>query len=1182
MSRFKRSLLGLNDDLTLGLRLGGTIGGVIPLTLNAFATGPGGVSPIFSGRGEQNSGLVLVSGSGKSGEVVQGRMVAADNSLDWLASGQTLAQFHSAIIANDNNRAVGAGTQEGGFKSLADWLVENPSASVTDNQLNLADQTYYAVGVDFSNVRLQEFGSGAFYALACRFGGNNQGQVIQWDFSSEWIIELRHCDIVGPGDGTGASPFIRRRDGGDNTGRLIAESCDFWGFAADMIQIRGGDKVLFNRFDAPTSLTPTAVAYVAGTYQIGDVVVAPGSDPTVATKSWINTVAGNTASPIFTPSESGNGWTLRDIHGDTIVMRAGDDETTEVFGNVLNTDRTRRFHTNSFYGAMNSALWGKTQGDYTNVICKGNLVMTNPAYNGGTPCSNLSNAIVAFNRIETRAGIENGIWLGVVVQAPVRIQGNTDPRYDDAPLSLSAVTVDEDYVVITSETAETGDTMVARTGELLPHIYEGTYADIATVDGSGYFEGWIEGAPRGFYALKAQVRYRDVENPAAMTSNTCFVGWVFMTLSQSDLRGLGDTNHDDSSEGLIPATPGINVRVITLQRNTNVAPVTAENLLPYDIVGNAPAGRPPIWAFGNALGELITTAPIVVAACQVSGSSTASMMNDAVLLRFFSDDALIANAAQPHLVPGERPAVWDLVFHAFTSSEQYNGTTTAVEAIGAMLTGLDPSGDPLEIGSSQNYGGVTWIHDHSLAELVDWTHSRVAFIHAKVDHMNAEAGFIGHPVYGSIVAPLGFPQQFTLAHQTNGSMLTNTLIDGSHPSQDSIGGMNHLMRMAAASMARAVGAWTPPKNKWDRVYWPVNPGDDPKYVHVAIEGVDITTWRKILANDDPPVTVGDGGTAAEVFGEAYGWRINGVRTRNTLLVSFGGQVCVRIGKPDGSNLTNADVLAWDAETLNTYTDISPNPIDPLIIHRTLSKWQDFAVVETGLPTVRAIPIQSRVDAGLFTNLIPEPVSTLSLDHVVTLSAENVSSTPVSFGSVPSDGRPLLLALGTIGSSNNSTPDLNYPTSISLGGVDLLGTHLARNLGKRVKASLYYVAAPAVGNLELIATIGGTGFTNVVQAFHVEGGAGVGAVTSQGGAAGPTAATTLTAEANGSMLVNVIATDVDIVGVTNGAFATPISTVGVLDLGVATVITNTGGSPTSFTLSTFEDRVILGVEILAPV
>lgn len=1156
------------------------------ITLGAFATGPGGAATVFSGRGGRglNSGRVFVSGSGQASAVVQGRMVAADNSLDWLAAGETLAEYHDAIIANTNNLAVGAGTQDGGFKSLDEWVAENPSASIVTtvdgDQLQLADQTYYAVGVDFSNVKVLELGSGAFYALRCRFGGDNAGQAIQWDMSDRWIVELRHCDIVGNGDGTGAGAFIRRRSGGSNTGRLIIESCDFWGWGADTIQLRGNDKALFNRFDAPTSLSPTAVAYTAGTYQIGDIVVAASDNPEVASKSWINTLADNTDPPIFSPAASGNGWTLRDIHGDVIVMRPGDSGSTEVFGNVINTDINRRFHPNAFFGSINSALWGQTQGDYTNVECRGNLVMTNPDYNGGTPCSNLSNAIVAFNRIETRAGVENGVWLGVIVQAPVRIQGNTDPRYADAALSLgNGLTDGVHYTVISSESAETGDTMLARTGGILPHIYQGTYLDIATADGSGDFEGWITGAPRSLYAYKAQTRYRDAANPAATTSNHCFVGWVLAGQGQSDARWLGDTNFSNVSVTPTVARYAGRFRFITLQRDAlTPAPVTESELIVVDVNGSITGGRDPIYRFANTFMELHPDGPVILMGHAVGGTNDRQTVDDADTLRYWNDELLIAQAGQPHLIDRDRPVAVDAVWWAYSSSSNYVTSAQALGVIGRLAFGIDPSGNPVPRDTTYTeFVGLGFTLNHFWSDLYDWEHSLLCFReHPNPPATAAIQAFEGHPVYGQYVG--GFPLLFDTVWLTNGSSTGGgSWSDTQHPSGNEVGGFSELAAMAAAGISYAMGYFDPGDLTLDYIDWPEASGASP-YVYVGIEGRDITSMRELYAAMSPPVTIG--GDA--ILGEVGGFAVNGVRTENTALVTYAGQRRIRIGKQDSSNWTNADVLTYAPQTYLGYAGLAGTDDE---LRSTLSRFLDFPVVESGLETKIALPILRQFASTFFDNIIPAPAGP-SLVHLGSLSTGTFTSaaTPINLGSIVSDGRPILLALGTRGSTNTENGVADFPTAFTLGGVDILPAEIAQQDSTSQKATLYYIPTPAVGTLDVIVTLNNNSFANIVKAYHVENGGGLGpSPSSVGGAAGPAVATTIVSSAGGSMLVNVITSAVAVTGVSGGAFVDPVTTVGSsISMGVATtVVPGVGEKTTAFTVASFAHGVRLGAEILAP-
>ncbi len=733
-------------------------------------------------------------------------------------------------------------------------------------------------------------------------------------------------------------------------------------------------------------------------------------------------------------------------------------------------------------------------------------------------------------------------------------------------------------LVLVSGAGQPGEVVQGRMVRAADGAAVSPWMDIATADaGNGAFEGWIEGAPRSFDALRAQVRYRDAGNAPAATPNTCHVGWVMSLFAQSDQRWLGDTTFEGVSLTPTVALADNAVRVISLARDAiTPAPVTAAQLLVFDVAGAAPAGRDPVWRFANTLAETLDDGPIVVMGHAVSGTNDRQTVNDSDNGRFWEDEVLIAQAGQPHLIETDRPVALDLVYWAYSSSANYNTAASALGVTGRVAFGLDPSGNPVPPGTAiTDLGGsFNYVQHHSWAEIYDWAHTRLAFKqHPDAPVVAAQEAFIGHPVYGQYV--IGFPAAFSAYWLTNGTRAADgTWFDGGHSSINQIGGASEIAALAAAGMARAVGAYDPGPLVLDYIDWPTASGDDPKYVHVGIGGRDVTTMRALYAEQTPPVAIG----GDPVLGGVLGFTVNGTRTVNTALAAHEGFQRIRIGKQDGSDWTNADTLAYETVSIN-YGDLVG--VTPDQGRDTLSRFQDFPIVESGLVSKPGMPVSDRVAAGLFANQIPAPAGA-SLVHLGSFEPGGINSTPVTIGSIVSDGRPILIALGTRGTSNIENGTFDFPATITLGGVDIGAALVARQDRMNIKASVYYIAAPATGALDLVATMNTNTFVNVAQAFHVANGAGLGSVSQVGVSAGGTINPALVSSAAGSTLVNVLVTEVVINSVAGGYLAAPIQGTGggaFLGMAVATtVVPGVGEKTTTFGVAGFNDTVQLGVEV----
>ncbi len=679
-------------------------------------------------------------------------------------------------------------------------------------------------------------------------------------------------------------------------------------------------------------------------------------------------------------------------------------------------------------------------------------------------------------------------------------------------------------LVFVSGTGQPGAVVQGRMVRASDGVAVSAWTDIATATG-GVFEGYIEGAPRGFDALKAQVRYRDASNAPAETSNTCFVGWVLAYWAQSEQRWMGDTNTQDTSVSPIAATPGISVRVVTLDRapvdmeRTEPAPVTAAELLVFDVTGDSPTGRQPVWAFANAAAEMFDDGPIIFMGHQVSGSNDMQTVDDSNFThRVWSDELLIAAAGQPHLVETTRPVVADAVMWGFSSAAAYTSETSALGITGRIAFGLTPAGDPVAPGTEINLfgnGTFAYTQNHSWAEIYDWAGgARLAFRQSPIiDVMNAQEAFNGHPVYGPWV--IGFPTAFSQYWITNGTRGGDGVwFDLGHPSTNQHGGNSHIARMVAASLARATGAVDFGPFEWSWAEWPTAPEADKRYVYLGVNGADVTTIRREIA----PATIG----GAAVFGEGSGGlRINGAPAQNATIVSRGGFDRVRLAKPGDADWTPADVLSQDMPAFGT-GDLVGTGMTEDQRRDTLSRYQDFPLVPTGLASLPGVPVGYRPAAGILANQIPAPAVGVALVLQTLFDADPdmaVGEPRVAASVTGHDGSPLAIFVGAQSTTSVGT---RTPSAATLGANDL-EPQKAENAIAAFALSVYTINEPGTGDLDLTLTYPVLTRGVHVAIFKVTGGTFGSPVTAQAIAGNlvPQATTVMQSPENGSLELSAV-------------------------------------------------------------
>jgi len=335
--------------------------------------------------------------------------------LSGLKPGASLDEYFDLVKASPDD-FVGAEVMEGKFTPADEWMAAN-KANVSKKK-DRSGKEFYVIGgevgtiygVDFTGlaIRLGKDFLGTFLFSRFFYEGAAHGGIAYADRNAR--VTLVRCDILGPGDGTGAGAGFNQPSGGSGYNHSI--ECRYTGIAGDPAKFTRRSRVLFNVFDPPTSAGCLPVVYKKSEYAVGAIVCDPKdkNTPFEVAHAWRNTIPGNTKAPDFKRREKGkviNGWIYFNPHADsTTFLNPGPD--FRAFGNTFNLDLKRAFwpelvaegaHT----AGMNSHTWFEEKHQTHNKgaqIC-GNLMMC-PPVKIGNPIAPFVGANIAHNRIERR------------------------------------------------------------------------------------------------------------------------------------------------------------------------------------------------------------------------------------------------------------------------------------------------------------------------------------------------------------------------------------------------------------------------------------------------------------------------------------------------------------------------------------------------------------------------------------------------------------------------------------------------------------------------------------------------------------------------------------------------------------------------------------------------------------
>jgi len=472
----------------------------------------------------------------------------------------------------------------------------------------------------------------------------------------------------------------------------------------------------------------------------------------------------------------------------------------------------------------------------------------------------------------------------------------------------------------------------------------------------------------------------------------------------------------------------------------------------------------------------MTDGPIILMGHAVSGSPDRSVIDDSVDHRYWTDEVLIASAGQPHLIDRDRPVVIDVARWAWSSAGKY-GSGVSLDMMGRYLFGLETDGSPATRDSSHGSGSQAYTLNHMWSDIYDWDAGARLTLSGQFsieDETIAHDIFEDHPVYGPYC--LGFPVGLPRFGDIKGGG-SPSWGDPGHPSRTEPHGANRRTAIEAESMARALGLTDPPMF-FDWIDWGDGEGDDPRYVHVGIDGHDVTTLRYELDDEDPP----------GAFGQVMNFVLNGSNVRDATLVTFKGQRRVRLQKPGLAEWSGADVLTMTHGPGVEVTNADRDTLFQL----------DWPCTPSAVPELLATPLSQWLTTAptLFDNPLPPP-SGLLPEYVTTLTREtNISAaTATEIGSITSTGQPLLIVLAMRGTTTSAATPI---TAATLGGVDIMDDVLVNSGTNRPRMIAFRVPSPATGSLAFNITAAAGVSCAAAQVFEEP--EGLGTVQASGGLA----------------------------------------------------------------------------------
>lgn len=884
----------------------------------------------------QNAAYIPLSGGASAGApddyIIEARAVlpALSDYTDW-------DQVMNNLVTGD--RLAGARIPRRDCISIVLWGIANGvSTSAAIVSINTGG-TYTMSGVDLMGKGLDIYSGTTLHMSDCY----NTGNYVLW--RSGALGSCKHNTAIGIlGQAAASTPtYAFRRIG--SAGHANFDMCAnlVYHYPQDGIKAGGPGSVLANYVDAPANHKNVTV-WAAGTYNTGDSVVEPTTDPVVSAFVWVSGIDGNTAQPDWNSAidVSVNNWTLRNLHSDGINI----ENVVGLFaGNVVNFSLTRTFPVTDgntyMMSGVNNALrfYGSNP---NNQVIKNRLTSSNWVVGGTT-----GYAVLLAHNVITGPGVHPtflssaALWdsnidgLGAAITGANNVTGTVIPA--NAPYAPAA----ETYL----------DTTVLG------------WSDIALI-ASEAWSGALTTVPRLSVWGKIEVRVKGSTAPAVRTPNRFGSGHVWALYEQSNLDRVFNPS---IIVDLTPRPPVLDAeafQLFTVNRVTHVAPA------PIYVSAATPNSSATI-AFANAFAASRPGEKLALALHTLEGISPMDMVDDTLLSRLWTDEVLLNNKIT---ADGSRVGVV-----SWLGWIAWNATQLGLNVMYPVVTGKDAAGTPIAQGTNIVWGASPAFDlDHNLTEFYNWSYTKFALSghHGRaivVDQTGyattADTGYEGYvSAWSNIPANPNFTQFLPYSFEASDGARgvdngAGGWTDEPHHSGEVVEGLQRHGAVYMLATLKSIGLVNWPNPEFTSAYWEPTGA----YVDYWIAGYNVTTERRRQGLAAIPATYPH-------RTEVMGWTIDGVPATNAVIVANAGgsgYSGVRI-TPTSGVFTYASQVDYGHGQLVGFQKYPQDYQD--------SWWLNLPVADMGQEGIATLPVKPLSTVGIANTLLAPPQFTTTTGY----------------------------------------------------------------------------------------------------------------------------------------------------------------------------------------------------------
>ncbi len=503
-----------------------------------------------------------------------------------------------------------------------------------------------------------------------------------------------------------------------------------------------------------------------------------------------------------------------------------------------------------------------------------------------------------------------------------------------------------------SGTAPAGAVIEARTVEVSGSRASTPWRVIATAGNDGRFAGTYTRGRSTEY-LRAEARVQGTTATVA-TTNTFGVGTTIA------LHGQSNEVHWIKFTGL-PTEVVIDddaVQFVDIARQSG-GPAGADAVKVRMVTNTEPLATPGIKAFANALISGVPGEKFIVKFATVSGSGIQDEVQDRTdstesPVRFWADEVDLHRAFDPYFTAGQTSKT-GLLLWAYTSAS--NNSDMEADYVPMML-GIKRNGTPT--GSE---------YDHTLAEMYDWSHTKLGFI-PYVDSIAQTTSIQNLPENTNYAPFLATPHiglsRYGIQH---GELRNGVYTDLTHPGIEHMDGTTRAGRTTAFSALMMLGAVDVSENTWDKVVieWgpTVNGVKRSDVIRISKPEHNFTTLRR--ARGETRLT--PDGTWRD--GDVYGFWQGTVPLQKAQIRDRAGNIAdkgdVWLFKNDGSAWTANDRASYAPLTSRSIRIVNP---DDFIDVFTSSNLQ----VANSFPKLLTVPMMGIAQSNLLENKVGQSSS----------------------------------------------------------------------------------------------------------------------------------------------------------------------------------------------------------------